>query len=266
MNPTRTLFAMLVLCCWLCQGAAPTVEAQQRKTNKKFVNFRQPKREYEKLKVGKLALRVEKQLVKESPTLARRAAARLSKNINLALSKLPRHARPVLQEIPFYLMYGSKAKGGGRDNGLAYFQKDAPQHRPELDENWGSSIVVYSADNYIQLTDFWALKAVVHELAHAYQLEQWPEKQPDILDAWKHAMDLGLHHQVRDDKRKLVAESYASVNQLEYFAELSCMYFVGCNYQPFNRRELQAYDRQGFEMIKKMWFRKPDRESDKTQK
>jgi hypothetical protein len=40
-------------------------------------------------------------------------------------------------------------------------------------------------------------------------------------------------------------EAYATVNQLEYFAELSSMYFVGCNYQPSNRRELMLYDPTG---------------------
>jgi hypothetical protein len=259
MTSPRILFATVLLHCCLYQGVAPTLEAQQRNPKKKFVNFRDPARQYESLRIGEFKFTVEKQLLQQSPGLAKRSATRLAKNIDSALAILPDQAKPILKEIPFFLMYGSKAKGGGRDSGLAYFQKQAPKNRPELDKNWGSSIVVYSADNYSRLKDFWALKAVVHELAHAYQLEQWPEKQPDILNAWKHAMDLGLHHKVRDDKNKLLAKSYASVNQLEYFAELSCMYFVGCNYQPFDRRELELYDSQGFEMVKKMWYTKPER-------
>jgi hypothetical protein len=56
-----------------------------------------------------------------------------------------------------------------------------------------------------------------------------------------------------DDARKRIQNAYALVNQLDYFAELSCMYFVGCQYQPFNRKELRAYDPIGYEMIQKMW-------------
>ena len=34
------------------------------------------------------------------------------------------------------------------------------------------------------------------------------------------------------------------------------MYFAGCNFQPFNRKELKAYDPVGYAMIEKMWGRK----------
>ena len=87
----------------------------------------------------------------------------------------------------------------------------------------------------------------------AQQLEQWPEDQPDIYQAWKNAMKLGLYRKVKNDRGKTVKKAYAAVNQLEYFAELSCMYFVGCDYQPFDRKELQRYDPVGYAMIEKMW-------------
>ena len=222
-------------------------------TGEKHVNFRQPARQYKPVEVDGRTILVEKQLLAEAPGLARRASQRLVKNVDLALAKLPPHARVRLARIPFYLMYGSRARGGGRDNGLEYFQKQAPARHEELDENWGSSIVIYSAENYATISDFWALKAVLHELAHAYQLEQWPEKQPDILRAWTHAMSAGLHHNVKDDKGEVLPTSYATTNQLEYFAELSCMYFVGCNYQPFDREQLRSYDPDGFYMVEKMW-------------
>lgn len=228
---------------------------QQPQTNKPVINYREPMRDYEIVRRGRLVIHIEKQFAMDSPAMAQQAISRLAKNIGLALSALPAHARPQLGNVPFYLMYGPKAAAGGRGNGLEFFQKNAPERHPQLDRNWGSSIVVYSAENYLQLSDFWALKAVVHEMAHAYQLENWGEKQPDILNAWEQAMKKGLYRQVRDKQNQFQATAYASVNQLEYFAELSCMYFVGCNYQPFNRRELQLYDPEGFAMIRKMWAR-----------
>ncbi len=150
-------------------------------------------------------------------------------------------------------MYGPDAKGGGHTNGLEYFQKDAPKYDKQLDPQWSSSVVVYSAANYLQISDFWALKAIVHEFGHAQQLEQWPEDQPDIYRAWENATKLGLYRGVKSDRGKTVKKAYAAVNQLEYFAELTCMYFVGCDYHPLDRKELKRYDPVGYAMIEKMW-------------
>src|SRR5262249_35026977 len=141
-------------------------------------------------------------------------------------------ARSRFQKLTYFLMYGPKSSAGGRDNGLEYYQRTAPTYHKDLDPRWSSAIVVYAAENYVWLSDLWALKALVHELAHAYQLEQWPESQPDILRTWKHATDHGLYRGVRDEKGRTLDKAYATVNQLEYFAELSCMYFARCNYQP----------------------------------
>ena len=115
------------------------------------------------------------------------------------------------------------------------------------------SIVVYSASNYAELSDFWALKAVVHELAHAFHLQQWPEDRRDIYEAWRNATKLGLYRKVKDDQGRMLDKAYAAQNHLEYFAELSCAYFVGCNYAPFNRAELKEYDPAGFSLMEALW-------------
>ena len=84
-------------------------------------------------------------------------------------------------------------------------------------------------------------------------MQQWPEKQPDIVRAWQHARDNNLYRNVLDRYTKqTVASAYALTNQLEYFAELSCMYFVRCNYEPSDRKELEEYDPVGYEMIRKI--------------
>lgn len=205
------------------------------------------------MRLNKWTVFVEEQLLSESPAVARLAQTRMKKMLAKALAALPEPCRADLQKLPIYLLYGPKARGGGRPNGLEYFQKDAPKHHKHLDPRWSNCVVIYCADNYVRLSDFWALKALVHELAHAYHLEQWPEKQPDILRAWDHAVEQGLYRNVKDGAGKHIAKAYALVNQLEYFAELSCMYFVGCNYEPSTRKMLRAYDPLGYAMIQKMW-------------
>ena len=258
----RCLFATsLVL--WLAIGAivaggepaAPAAERHKtpRPPARKIIDYRKPQREYQAVRAGERSIQVEKQLPADAPKLAARAVARLDKKISQALELMPEPARARLKKVRFFLMYGPKARAGGHDNGLEFFQKHAPAHYKHMDPAWGGCVVVYSAENYAGISDFWALKAVFHELAHAHHLEQWPEDQPDIYGAWDKAMKRGLHHGVKDDEGKTLDASYAAVNQLEYFAELSCMYFTGCNYYPFTRTELKAYDPVGYEMIVKMW-------------
>ena len=66
-------------------------------------------------------------------------------------------------------------------------------------------------------------------------------------------MQQGLYHNVKDKNGEVLEQGYAAVNQLEYFAELSMVYFVGGYYTPPSREELKAYDPQGYEMVCKMW-------------
>ncbi len=247
---------LVVICLALCGG--PQLEfAQERKTPlpppQKYVDFRKPPREYVTTHAGKWTVMVEKQLHADTPALAKQALARLTKKLGEAMKALPEPSHAKLQKLRIFLMYGPKAKGGGHDEGLDYIQKNEPAHYKQLDPRWASGVVIYSAENYVQISEFWAIKALVHEFAHAHHLEQWPEDQPDILRAWQNAMKRRLYHGVKDDQGKTVAKAYAATNQLEYFAELSCVYFVGCNYQPFNRKELKAYDPVGYAMIEKMW-------------
>lgn len=250
------VYALVLFVAALCRDSQRAF-AQAKKTPlppaRELIDYSTPPREYVTAQAGTRSVLVEKQLMTEAPVIARQALARLGKKLREASAALPEHARGNLKELPIYLMYGPKAKGGGHDSGLVYFQKNAPKNRKNLDPRWGSSVVIYSAENYAKITEFWALKSLVHEFAHAHQLEQWPEDQLDILQAWENATQRGLYRGVKDDKGKAVDKAYASVNQLEYFAELSCMYFVGCNYQPFNRKELETYDPVGYAMIQKTW-------------
>ncbi len=239
----------------MVNGAAARGFWQQPAT----IDFRQPERQYEGVKLvdakyGEVTVSVEKQLKAEAPAVSKRALARLKTMRAKALEAAPKHARERLAKVPYFLMYGPKARNGGKPSGLDYIQKNGPEHHPELDPRWGDAIVIYCAKNYLDITDLWALKALFHELGHAYQLEQWPEKQPDILAAWEHARDNNLYLNVRDvETGKRLPEAYALTNQLEFFAELSCMYFVRCNYEPSNQKQLKAYDPVGYAMIRKMW-------------
>ncbi|MBS0210030.1 MAG: hypothetical protein JSS27_13860 [Planctomycetes bacterium] len=217
------------------------------------VNFREPPRQYKQFQQGGWTIHVEQELIDGDQATAQRAMQRLTQRLADVLQILPRDSHADLRKLPIFLLYGSKARGGGLDSGANYHQKNAPDFHPNLDSRWRSCLVIHSAANYVELSDFWSVKVLVHELSHAHQLEHWPEKQSDILAAWEHAMQQNLYHNVPNDKGAVLPAAYAATNQLEYFAEISCMYFVGCNYQPFTRAELKTYDPQGYALVEKMW-------------
>lgn len=207
-------------------------------------------RAYTVIQVRGRTYRLEKTLPSQ---LGLQAAQRLDQNFQAGLNLVPAHARPSLRSLKLYIMQGPNAPRGGRDNGLEYFRPGACNWRPEIDTHWNHCIVCYCAQNYTIQTDLWALKAVLHELAHAYFLAHYPEKQPEVLAAWKHAKQTGLYRDVTDDEGKLHDQAYALTNQLEYFAELSTMYFARCNYPPYDREALRRYDPQGYAMLERLW-------------
>jgi len=249
MTPRVTQFA----CCCMAMIFLPNLVVGQIRANKQKVDFRTPPRHYESKEYRGRTYQIETSLVRAAPKIAEKAVLRLHKNIDIVLKKFPKHTNADLSAVRYFIMHGPEAVGGGRPSGLAFIREKQPDRKQHLDPTWGNSIVVYCGKNYVNITDLWAQKSVAHELAHAHHLHRWPEKQADILAAYDAAMKQMLYRNVRNNKGGTIAEAYATVNQLEYFAELSSMYFVGCNYEPSNRRKLRQYDPRGYEMIEKMW-------------
>jgi len=217
------------------------------------VNFREPERRYVERQARGRIFYLESALAERKPLIAQQAADRLSAKIEVALALFPAHTRERLNGLSFFVLLGPDAAGGGRDNGTEYFRRTAPDFHPLLDPRWRSAVVVYCAENYLIQNEHWAVLALVHEFAHAWQLENWPEKQPEILAAWKEARAAGLYRGVKTQNGKALDAAYAVHNQLEYFAELSGAYFWRGEYEPFDQDALRRYDPGGFAMIEKMW-------------
>jgi hypothetical protein len=151
-------------------------------------------------------------------------------------------------------MWGEDAPEGGRNSGMVYIPANAPKTRPDLDPRWNHVIVIYSARNLVYLDSVWTKKALTHEVAHAWHLINWPERYEPIYTAYVNAKTRGLYRNVTDYKGKVIREAYAvRSNQLEYFAELSAMYFVGGNYYPFDRAGIAKYDAAGERMVRTLW-------------
>ncbi len=63
----------------------------------------------------------------------------------------------------------------------------------------------------------------------------------------------GLYRHIRDRNGKVIPAAYALQNQLEYFAEVSAIHFVGGNYFPFDRAGLADYDATGEQLVRQLW-------------
>lgn len=71
----------------------------------------------------------------------------------------------------------------------------------------------------------WAKKALMHELAHAWHITNWPESHPPIVNAYQNAKRVEFYTNVKDIKGENIPKAYAIKNQLDYFAELLAIYF-----------------------------------------
>ena len=83
---------------------------------------------------------------------------------------------------------------------------------------------------------------LLHEVTHAVHHHLFDFDNPTIKMAYRNAME---HH--------LYQDKYASTNEKEYFAELSCAYFNHLHYEPKTREELKQYDPVGYRMMELTW-------------
>ena len=266
-SPSRRLVPRAALACtlWLfllraslaiglaAEGVPGITEGLRSFKPAKAVNYRVPERTYVITNLNGWSVHLEQELVEEQRELADKATHRLAEKLQVVLSLVPSQTHARLQRLPIFLLLGEESKKGGRDNGAEYFQKHAPDYWNWIDPRWGSALVIYSARNYVWLSDEWAVRLLIHELAHAWHLEQWPEEQEDILAAWKHARANNLYLNVKAVNGTMIPRAYSMDNQLEYFAELSCAFFWKGEYEPFDRKALQIYDPVGVAMLRKMW-------------
>lgn len=246
------LFTENAALCADGSAAATGIAVVTPKTGKGSVNFDSPVRRYIS-EAGKYNIYVEESLARGDADLYQSSLAKLNATLDYVFSVMPQQSRATLSGMKFYLMWGEASPDGGMKSGMSYIRKGEPANYPYLDRRWENSVIVYSAENLMYLNDLWSRKAIFHELAHAWHLNNWPEKHAAILEPWTSAKNSNKYTDVRDINKKTIKSAYARKNQLEYFAELSAMYFVGGNYHPFNKQGLEKYDPKGFEMVKTLW-------------
>jgi len=93
---------------------------------------------------------------------------------------------------------------------------------------------------------------LLHELSHAVHTHIFGSNNRDIKAAYQQAMERGLYDESKDVYGKTV-KPYASTNEHEYFAELSCAYLNKLHYFPNTREDLKKHDPTGYKMMELTW-------------
>ncbi len=231
---------------------ANIVELSYQKHRDVRTNYRYPLRSYVKQE-SVYNIYIESPESNVDVVAFKTATRKLNATLNKIFSILPVASQTCLKEIDFYIMIGDRAKLGGENNILRYHPKVTDSTYSLHDKRWSHAIVIYDVDNFISLTKLWLHKTLTHELAHAWHIKDWSANYQKSKDAWLASRNASLYLSQRDLYGRLLKPAYASTNEVEYFADLSVMYFVDNDYYPFNRSELKAYDPVGFKLIESMW-------------
>ena len=216
------------------------------------VDYRIPARDYINIK-GDWNIFYEASMKRSNPQLAKDSLLKLKSTLKSIEEKLPYNSLRKLKTLKIFLMLGESSPHGGKKSGMRFVRRGETNKRLHYDNRWEHSIVIYSAKNLMYLTDMWAKKALTHEFAHAWHIMHWPDKYAQILKPWKNAKSKNLYTDVKDYKNRIKPKAYAIKNNLEYFAELSAMYFVGGDYFPYEKVKLTKYDPMGVAMVKNLW-------------
>lgn len=93
---------------------------------------------------------------------------------------------------------------------------------------------------------------ILHELAHAYHDQVLSFDRPDVIDAYKKAMERGDYEDVLLYTGRHVRH-YAATDHKEYFAEGTEAYFYRNDFYPFVRAELKEHDPALHDLLREIW-------------
>jgi hypothetical protein len=188
----------------------------------------------------------------QKSTSRRKPMQVLELELDLLVGELPPRAVVVLRDIPIWVEWDktievdSNAPRGGRA---------VAQYHPgntRLHHYSYTSLESKVKSNAVEIVSMKLLTAehqgerhrsvLLHEITHAVHHHLFDFDNPHIKAAYQNAMSKGLY-----------AGEYASTNEREYFAEVSCAYFGHLDYAPHNTEELKRYDAVGYQMMELTW-------------
>lgn len=206
--------------------------------------------DYEATSIGGWTVHVEKSLV-DHPRRAE-ALALLEKKLFAVRKAVPSAAVPKLRQVPIWLSRDA-APGAAYHPSAGWLSENGRVVEME------KAVEIQNIDHFL---DWAAVQPwmMLHELAHAYHDRFLPlgfENGP-IKRAFKKAVANRDYRRVLYHDRTRVRH-YGLNNQMEFFAETTEAYFGKNDFQPFNKRQLRAFDSTAYRMVEKAWGVKKSR-------
>ena len=93
---------------------------------------------------------------------------------------------------------------------------------------------------------------LLHEMCHVVHHRVFGVNNPHVRLAYQQAMARKLYEKSKNVYGRTI-KPYASLNEREYFAELSCAYLDKLHYFPFNPDDLKKHDPVGYRMMERTW-------------
>jgi hypothetical protein len=206
----------------------------------------EPTSNYEVQQIEGWKVYVNKRLLNEKKELGRRALKLLEVKLYDINRVVPKRALARLHEVPIWLEAESRqVKCACYHPSRRWLQQNG------FNPAKAKSVEIGNATRFLKWTAEQP-SMVLHELAHAYHHRVLGHNHPDILAAYKRAVESKSYESVLyafGTKKR----AYALNDPKEYFAELTEAYFGTNDFYPFVRAEVKQHDPLMYKTLKKVW-------------
>lgn len=222
------------------EARAATVQAQ---TDFRFLDY---DLSYQQTTIQGWTVIVNRNLNRSDPQLLRRALLLLATKLAEIEAAVPRYPLSRLKSIPFWVEGGTPGLKGMQYHWSAKWLQEHGYNPAKA-----RAVEISSIRDFIEWepTQPWF---IMHELAHGYHDRVLGENNADLISAFDRVSASGLYASVKRNNGA-TERAYALTNRMEYFAEITEAYFGVNDFFPFNRKDLQLYDRIGFELMERIW-------------
>ncbi len=114
----------------------------------------------------------------------------------------------------------------------------------------GGLITIFNKKEFIQNS----LRITFHELAHGYDDSFVSRSYLNKEGIYESAISQKIYSDSIGGVNEYDLKNYLTSNPAEYFAELSCSYFIGLHYFPYDRKTLKEKDPEGYKLIEDAWI------------
>jgi ribosomal protein L39E len=193
---------------------------------------------------------IQKRLLREKRIAGARAYVIVTDQLSQLTRMIPAQQLKQLQQVPIWIC--------DRSDGPIHYH---PQREWLIKNGYNpakAKAVDISQVNNIIRSENTQPSVMLHELAHAYHDQVLGFDNPDVIAAYKQAVQSGNYESVLGIRGKQVRH-YALTNEKEYFAECTEAFFATNDFYPFVRAELQQFDPEIYQTLVKVWGVDPNK-------